>query len=105
MAHGEYEGMTESDPKLRAMFTRESLLASDWYQERIRTQQILDTSLWMRHVEALDQFMSSGNRVPQIDIHERLTAAREQLTRVRSESYAGELVGTIGADPSVLAKR
>ena len=105
MVHGEYEGMTESDPKLRAMFTRKSLLASDWYQERIRTKQILDTSLWMRHVDALDEFLSSGYRVPQIDIHERLTLAREQLTRVRSENYLHELVGTIGADPSMLAKR
>lgn len=104
MVYGEFEGMTESDPKLRAMFTRESLLRSDWYQERIRAKQILDISLWMRHVEALDKFLTSGHRIPQIDLQERLAWAREQLARVRSASYARELVGSIGADPSVLAK-
>src|SRR5699024_1937950 len=102
---GEYEGMTENDPKLRAMFTLESLLRSEWYQERIRAKQTLDVSLWMRHVEALEEFLSSGHRIPEINLHERWAAAREQLARVRSASYAGELVGSIGADPSVLAKR
>ena len=36
MAYGEYEGMHESDPCILKMFTRESLLASDWYRERLR---------------------------------------------------------------------
>src|SRR6266566_1537916 len=37
---------------LRAMFTRESLLASDWYAERLRAKQAIDLALWTRHVEA-----------------------------------------------------
>ena len=104
MVHGEYEGMQESDAELRAMFTRESLLGSDWYQERIRAKQLVDVSLWSRHIEALERFLSSGTRVPQLDLHGRVSIAREQLMRVRSESYASELIGTIGADPSVLAR-
>ena len=36
MAYGEYEGMRAYDPRIRGMFTRESLLASDWYRERLR---------------------------------------------------------------------
>ena len=36
MAHGHYEGMTVHDPDMRGMFTREALLASDWYKERLR---------------------------------------------------------------------
>lgn len=35
MATGEYEGMDVHDPKIRAMFTRDYLLNSDWYRERL----------------------------------------------------------------------
>ena len=38
MAHGDYEGMGLSDPRFRELFDREAVLASDWYQERLRVQ-------------------------------------------------------------------
>src|ERR1019366_8056853 len=41
MAYGEYEGKRADDPRIRTLFTRESLLASDWYRERLWTQQAL----------------------------------------------------------------
>jgi hypothetical protein len=34
---GSYEGMTLSDAKFRAMFTREAVLKSDWYHQRLTT--------------------------------------------------------------------
>ena len=33
-AHGHFEGRDASDPAIRGMFTRESLLTSEWYAER-----------------------------------------------------------------------
>src|SRR5690606_3680646 len=39
MAEGSYEGKTVHDSDFRAMFTRESLLKSDWYMERLTTKQ------------------------------------------------------------------
>ena len=42
MAQGSYEGMTLSDPRLRALFTRGAVLASDWYTERLRAKQRQD---------------------------------------------------------------
>jgi hypothetical protein len=85
MVHGEYEGMTEHDPRLREMFTRESLLASDWYKERLRAKQCQDISLWTRHNQALPS-----------------PTVQAQLSKVISETYLTELIGTIGADPSIL---
>jgi hypothetical protein len=32
MAKGEYEGMKLHDPEFRALFNREKILSSDWYQ-------------------------------------------------------------------------
>ncbi len=38
MAFGEYEGRGIDDPAIRGLFSREALLASDWYQRRSVTQ-------------------------------------------------------------------
>lgn len=89
MAHGSYQGMCEKSPQFRAMFTRETVLASDWYQERLRAKQSHDIALWTRHVKALETF----------GCQDRLAAARAQLSRAASDSYLSELAGTIGADP------
>ena len=86
MAHGTYEGMCEKSPQFRAMFTRETVLASDWYQERLRAKQSHDIALWTRHVKALEKF---GCRIV---CQARLAAARAQLSRVASDAYLAELV-------------
>ena len=39
MAHGHYLGMTGDDPDLRALFTRESVIDSEWYLDRLRMKQ------------------------------------------------------------------
>ena len=88
MAHGEYQGMREDDPRIRQLFTREALLASDWYKQRLEAKQSVDIALWTRHVAALE----GDSRQP---------PAEEELERVQRDTYLTELVGTIGADPSL----
>lgn len=102
MAHGHYEGMTAADPKLRAMFTREALLESDWYAERLRTKQQRDIALWRRHVAALESFQAeaiSQSVSPALKIEGRLSEARSTLKQVQSREYLDSLRGMIGADP------
>ena len=70
-----------------AMFTREAVLASDWYKERLRAKQERDVALWNRHIAALQSPCAA------------LAEARAQLARVSSVAYLAELMGTIGADP------
>ncbi|HXE62380.1 MAG TPA: hypothetical protein VN519_02515 [Bryobacteraceae bacterium] len=82
MAHGSYEGKGIEDPSIRGLFTREALLGSDWYAERLATKQKRDIALWTRHVAATNS-----------------TAAKAELDRVSSPAYLEELRGTIGADP------
>ncbi len=102
MAYGDYQGLHCGDPDLLAMFTRQSLLASDWYRERLVSKQQIDITLWTRHVSALESFIASGAPAAHIDLQQRLAAAREQIRRVSCDCYRDELIGTIGADPSVL---
>ena len=101
MAHGEYEGKDAKDPRIRGLFTREYLLASDWYRERLRMQQSLDAALWMRHRDAIERFAAGGLPAAHIDLQGRLAVALKHLRYVKSDAYPRELVGTIGADPSV----
>jgi hypothetical protein len=98
MAHGEWEGKGAGDPQVRAMFTRESVLESDWYQERLQAKQERDVRLWRRHIAALEAYIS-GPGSGQLDVQSRLAQARVQMARVSSAAYLAELVGTIGADP------
>jgi hypothetical protein len=93
MAYGHYNGLTEKDPAIRSLFTRENLLSSDWYQARLRAKQVHDIGLWTRHCEALE---TTGTA-------ELKNFAHAQLKKVRAESYLHELVGTLGSDPSIWA--
>jgi phosphoenolpyruvate carboxykinase (diphosphate) len=98
MAHGNYLGMTADDPKLRALFTRESVLDSDWYRERLRSKQARDIDLWTRHVRSLSEFDQDSEIARELKIGERLADARRQLEHASSPQYLVELSGTIGAD-------
>jgi hypothetical protein len=99
MAHGHYQGKTETDQCIRAMFTRESLLASDWYKQRLCAKQTVDIALWSRRCDALKAFLNGSLPAGQVDVPARLVFATEQLTHVSSQSYLNELIGTIGATP------
>jgi hypothetical protein len=102
MAYGHHEGRNAHHPQVRALFTRESLLASDWYRERLLIKQKRDVALWQRHVRSLTGFLArAGHRAEaeRLGIAGRLAHARAELERVSAAQYVDSLVGTIGADP------
>lgn len=101
MATGTWQGMTVDDPKVRAMFTREYLLASDWYQERLKRQQRNELSLLKRHESYLNARRETVLDTPRACawIDEQLAHVRDDAARVSSEAYLRSLVGTIGSDP------
>ncbi len=99
MAHGEYQGMCIDSPEFRAMFSRDVVLKSDWYQERLRCKQIRDIALWERHSAALAAFAKGRTAANLPDLDQRIAMTKRQLARVRAGAYLEELVGTIGADP------
>ena len=102
MATGKYMGMDVHHPEIRAMFTRENLLGSDWYKERLEIKQQRDAALWNRHVDTLKHFLDDADyadEAERLGIPRRLELAREKLESVKHPDYQKELVGTLGADP------
>jgi hypothetical protein len=98
MAHDNWEGLGIDAPRVRGLFSREAMLGSDWYRERLRTKQRRDEALCRRNLQALEAARDGGGPLG-FDVEARLALARQQLARVSSEQYVEELVGTIGADP------
>jgi len=102
MATGFYKGKDIHHPEIRALFTKENLLASDWYLERLKVKQTKDITLWQRHVESLERFSKLEQYVEEIErlnLVQRLAKAKKELERVENPSYLENMVGMIGADP------
>ena len=102
MAKGHFEGKGLNDPEIRGMFTRDAMLQSDWYRERLKSQQTHEAALYEKHVASLERFLQrdSHREVAQaLDIEGRLATTRAHLNRVRAETYLDELIGTIGRQP------
>lgn len=102
MAHGEYEGQTLESPELRGMFTREAMIASDWYQARLKSQQDHDVKAWEGHVNYLEHFLQKDSHhsiAAELRIEERLRAAKDRLEQVSQTGYPDELIGSIGRQP------
>ena len=102
MADGEYEGKDAHHPDIRAMFTRDALLSSDWYKKRLVVKQERDIALWKRHIDYLQTFLdreSHADEARRLHIAEQLNIANKKLKQVSDPAYLEELVGTLGADP------
>jgi hypothetical protein len=102
MAYGSYEGKDAHHHEIRALFTREALLASEWYRERLGIKQQRDVALWERHARSLAEFLARAGHqeeAERLGIAARLEHARAELERVSAPQYRSSLIGTIGADP------
>ena len=78
-------------PEFRALFDRETMLASDWYRERLQVKQERDVALWQHHTAALEAFRSGPGNVAGacINLPERFDLVRRELARVSSPAHLG----------------
>ena len=101
LADGEYNGLHAGDSEFREMFSREYLMESDWYQERLDIKQLRDIALWTRHVDYLTARMEQESGLDQannMDLSTLITQAGEERKRISSPEYRAALQGTLGAD-------
>ncbi|UOA09268.1 hypothetical protein [Methylobacter sp. S3L5C] len=100
MANGSFEGKTITDPDIRFMFTRDYLLESDWYQERLTIKQGRDLRLWQQHRDYIFQRISETKQTDSFnqDLTYKLAMTEKMLDEVSHPSYLENLQGTLGAD-------
>ncbi|MSU48729.1 MAG: hypothetical protein EXS37_06530 [Opitutus sp.] len=104
MRDGAWEGAAADDPKFRALYTRDAVLASDWYRARLEAQQRRDVAHWEGLVDYLKRFLSRQNYADvatQFGVRERLAAAEAALATVWAKDYPTKLIGTLGVDPAL----
>ncbi len=105
MATGSWQGADEHDPDFRCQFTREALLRSDWYKARIEHQQRLDIAGWQDRVHYLNNFLDrpeNRSHAERLGVAQRLERAQRMLDKVSAAQWRDRLVGTIGADPTLV---
>ena len=86
------------------MFTREYLLSSDWYRERLLAKQAIDIKQWQRRCNDLEEYCSIASHqmaAQRLGLRDRLEYAKKQLAIVSSHEYLKSLIGTIGADQCI----
>jgi hypothetical protein len=101
MVYGEYKGMTLLSKEFRELFTRENMMESDWYKERLRNKHVNDIALWQGHQKYLLEFLKKAGNLDeekQKEITDKLQMVSERLAFVQSQEYYDMLIGTIGKD-------
>ena len=100
MAHGEHEGYGLDAPEVRDLFTRESLLSSDWYRRRLQTRATRQRDHWQRFRQRLEAAIDAAETdATQVTLRERLAYVDQRIDEVSDEAHIDTLVGTIGTDP------
>ena len=102
MRDDHYEGKDLAHPEIRQGFTREALLASDWYAARLEARLEVERKLGRRQVAYLDTFLkrqSHADEAERLGIALRRRQARAHLASLDSPSALVRLQGTIGAEP------
>jgi len=102
MTYGHYQGMDVHAPAVRALFTRESMLASDWYLQRLKFKRERDLALWTRNLTELTHFQENPRNVEEarrLDLGARLDYARGRFEALSDPESWREFIGTLGADP------
>lgn len=101
MAYGHYQNKGIEDPELRKMFTREYVLSSDWYKQRLKLKQEKDINSWQSKIDYLKKFMAqeiNQSIIEELNIDEKINVAQKNLEEVSSGKYLTSLIGTIGMD-------
>ena len=96
------EGWTLDSPQFRALFTRESVLSSSWYAERLDARQAAAAARAEAGLAAIERFVSTpGNEEPsaRLAMPARVRAARLEAARLAAPEYRAQLVGTVGNTP------
>ena len=93
------EGWQLDSPEFRFQFTRESVLGSDWYRERVDAKQAAAAGRAAAGLAAIERFVTTpGNEEPseRLGMPARIKAAKAELAKFASPEWRQSIVGTVG---------
>lgn len=102
MINGNFEGKDRQHPEFRKLFTREYVINSDWYINRLKIKQQKDIQYWTDNIAYLENVLNMKNykeAIVRMNLHGKLEESKQQLKKVQSVEYLEQLTGTLGADP------
>lgn len=105
MAYGSYEGQTINDDAVRTLFTKDYVLGSPWYAQRLKNKQQIEINLMAKKIANLEDFIANpinASVISEFHYDSQLRKAREALTYLQSAEYLDSLKGTIGAETIAL---
>ena len=100
MAFGEDDGLKIDSPEFRKMFSRESVLDSEWYLRRLETAQaqaVARCGRLIRHVNDTRAADVTGELSARLGLEARARRAQEEYDRVSGPEYLDFLRGMTGA--------
>lgn len=102
MATGSFEGKDIHHPDIRGLFSRNAMLSSAWYAERLETKRKIDLNRLERNLRDLRAASNHGELSSFPDLQKKIESATATLTAHQNIAYTRALVGTIGADPAAI---
>ncbi len=90
---------TLDDPAFRDRFTRDSVLASDWYAARLASQRDSDMALAERSIAAMADFMTKelhNDTSERLGIMAKTTEVKARLADLTTDETGHTYVGTLG---------
>jgi hypothetical protein len=102
MAKGSYEGKGIHDGELRALFSRDYVLASTWYRERLEAYSRRHASYIAASIDRLRAYLAESAEAGSVAARRartELERAEERLASLRRGELLEMIEGTIGLDP------
>jgi phosphoenolpyruvate carboxykinase (diphosphate) len=102
MVNGNYEGKDINHPEIRKLFSKEYVIKSDWYKNRLLRKQKRDIAHCKKIISYLESFMlvkENKKLTEKLKIEKRLEKCKTNLKEANSKNYLNFLEGTIGLDP------
>jgi len=94
------------DSEFRSLFDPQKILASDWYDDRLKSRLSVTRKYWSGRVKYLDEFLAdkaNHEACSRLDVQSRKEFAEDALSRLADEDEAiSRLRGCLGTDPALL---
>jgi hypothetical protein len=105
MAKGNWENKGLLDREFRDLFNPESILSSDWYNERLATRIEVTKDYWSKRINYLEEFLKDHvNREAseRLGIQKRLDFSKDAFSKLNDKKDAVRRIhGCLGTDPSI----